>query len=135
MLLLLGAQAGADLAKPRKLGKRMLAFSLLGLAVLFTLIALHQYLSQLIGSVYTNLGFAAGITLIALILYLSIYLKEKTPKNEIGEQMKTVGRYVNKQSQYILYKHPDKILLSAAILGLLFGYKMRGQKKRPQEED
>ena len=132
-------QMGLQRKQPQRMVLSLIAAVLILVAVIFALIALHQYLliEQLLSIYQVNGLFALGFIALALVcLLISAIKKPQAKKNpvlaEIGKtatDMKEVAQYHLKnpahELQYVtergIQRHAGKALTAAILAGLIMG--------------
>lgn len=127
---------------PSHLGLKIVAAILLGLAVIFALIALHGYLRLFLPGMAVNALFAGGFALLALGILAGVRIAQKRYQPPaLGEKLRDdvdhafVAPFVKLQDdiERNVQQHEKSWLLAAAVLGILLGARTRGKRRAPRK--
>ena len=140
--LRLALRMGQKNRPPRHLGLKIVAVILLGVAVIFALVALHGYLRLHFSAVLTNAIFAGGFALLALGILLGVHMAQRryqppTLAAQMREETRSVkAQFAGMQNdlQRSWHEHEKTWLLGAAVLGVLLGAQTRGKRRKPQNK-
>lgn len=118
---------------PKRLGLYAIGAGFIGVAAIFALIALHQALSALCGTMATNLYFAAGFLVIGGLAILIAWLwKRQQRKNDPLAHLEEYFALaqetfddMQKNVTEFTEKHSGKILLGTAIAAFILGKSAR----------
>lgn len=146
-LLKLGLELGLKSKTPKYIALNLIGTLFLGLALLFSLIALHDYLSFLFNPMIANAFFAAGFAMIGTIVLLvraGLQAKAQQQSNaqrlaqgfeKLSENAKDYlnpalnqAKQASENLQHSLNRNTLTYLLGAAVLGLLLGNRSRNKK-------
>lgn len=123
---------------PKHIALKLVAAVLFGVAVIFMLIALHQYLRLHFSPELTNAFFAGGFAVLALAILLGVRIAQKRYRapsfsEQVQEQVgETRAQFAGMQRDLYqsLLRNEKSWMLGAAIFGLMFGANLRGKRKK-----
>ncbi|WP_169818628.1 hypothetical protein, partial [Suttonella ornithocola] len=150
LLLPFALEAGLKNSQaPKNIALKAVAGVMGLIASIFALITLHQYLSSFLKPMEVNGCFAIGFIVLAVLLWLIAYIRSKRKKpassllpdlsgaptglRNFVEQSATNVIHAKQKFDRATRNNTGKILLGAAVFGLLMGSRARG--KRRSKED
>lgn len=123
-----GIEKGLKSNKPKYTGLKVLAIALFFIAIIFSLIALHQILSVYYSPIHANLYFSLGFAVLSLIMLLTVYFKKKSnstvqfsSNDDIVSVVSQKTNEISTNMQKSINRNTGKALLFAAVAGLILG--------------
>ncbi|MDO4777434.1 MAG: hypothetical protein Q4A06_08280 [Cardiobacteriaceae bacterium] len=124
---------------PKHIALKLVAAILLGVAVIFMLISLHQHLRLHFSPVLTNAFFAGGFAVLAVVILLGVYIAQKRYRapsfsEQVQEQVgETRAQFAGMQRELYrsVLRNEKTWMLGAAVLGLMLGANTRGKRRKP----